>query len=374
MIERVRVPRAMTLTVPRSGARHRRRPCPPSYRGLQAGDLIVGIVRRPDPVPCGSCAVGEWDMCRNGLFTERGVKELDGFMSERWRIEAGYLTEPDSSLGILGVLLEPTTAVAQAWEIVEAMRARAFWEPEQVLVTRAGPIGMLAALIGIQHGLDVHVLDQVTEGAKPQLVQDLAATYHAGPMTDIGFEPDVVIECTGVGSVDVDSIPKVGAGGVVGLTGVGSGGASSGVSPADMAKELVWRNNLIIGSVNANRGISTRRPERSSPPTGPGWRGSSGDRCRWRTSPTRCGAGPTTSRSSWTSEADDGRDPVRKRVEINPARAVHTNAELGSEVVREGGHCRWASCAARLRRLDEQAEILMVERGPHVSYANCGLP
>src|SRR5512141_2467000 len=33
-----------------------------------------------------------------------------------------------------------------------------------------------------------------------------------------------------------------------------------------------------------------------------------------------------------------------------------------------------ASCAARLRRLDEKAEILMVERGPHVSYANCGLP
>jgi NADPH-dependent 2,4-dienoyl-CoA reductase/sulfur reductase-like enzyme/rhodanese-related sulfurtransferase len=33
-----------------------------------------------------------------------------------------------------------------------------------------------------------------------------------------------------------------------------------------------------------------------------------------------------------------------------------------------------ASCAARLRRLDENAEILMVERGPYVSYANCGLP
>ena len=33
-----------------------------------------------------------------------------------------------------------------------------------------------------------------------------------------------------------------------------------------------------------------------------------------------------------------------------------------------------ASCAARLRRLDEKAEILMVERGPYVSYANCGLP
>ena len=39
-----------------------------------------------------------------------------------------------------------------------------------------------------------------------------------------------------------------------------------------------------------------------------------------------------------------------------------------------GGVAGGASCAARLRRLDENAEILMVERGPYVSYANCGLP
>ena len=39
-----------------------------------------------------------------------------------------------------------------------------------------------------------------------------------------------------------------------------------------------------------------------------------------------------------------------------------------------GGVAGGASCAARLRRLDEKAEILLVERGPYVSYANCGLP
>ncbi len=221
--------------------------------GLQVGDLIVGIVRRPDPVPCGSCAVGEWDMCRNGRYTERGIKELDGFMSERWGIEPGYFTKLDPSLGVLGVLLEPTTVVTKAWEMVGAMRARAFWEPRQVLVTGAGPIGMLAALIGVQHGLEVHVLDQVTSGAKPQLVRDLGATYHSGSVCDLAFDPDVVVECTGVGPVIVESIRKVGAGGVVCLTGVGSGGRSLGLSPADVAKEVVLENNVIVGSVNANR-------------------------------------------------------------------------------------------------------------------------
>src|SRR6478609_323106 len=121
------------------------------------GDLVVGIVRRPDPVPCANCAVGEWDMCRNGKYTERGIKQLDGFMSQRWRIEPGFYTRLDPSLGHLGVLLEPTTVVAKAWEVVAAMRARAFWEPRTALITGAGPIGMLAAMLGVQLGLDIHV-------------------------------------------------------------------------------------------------------------------------------------------------------------------------------------------------------------------------
>src|SRR4051812_46056548 len=57
----------------------------PADSGLTVGDLVVGIVRRPDPVPCPNCAVGEWDMCRNGKYTEHGIKELDGFGCERFR-------------------------------------------------------------------------------------------------------------------------------------------------------------------------------------------------------------------------------------------------------------------------------------------------
>ena len=106
---------------------------------------MVGIVRRPDPVPCPNCAVGEWDMCRNGQYTERGIKEIHGFMSERWRIEPEYAIKVDPSLGILGVLLEPTTVITKALEQVVAVGQRAFWEPKTLLVTGAGPIGLLAA-------------------------------------------------------------------------------------------------------------------------------------------------------------------------------------------------------------------------------------
>ena len=63
---------------------------------------------------------------------------------------------------------------------------RYFWAPRTVLVTGAGPIGLLAAMIGTQHGLDVHVLDRVTSGPKPELVRALGATYHTERVTDIG--------------------------------------------------------------------------------------------------------------------------------------------------------------------------------------------
>jgi len=219
---------------------------------LKPGDLVVGIVRRPDPVPCSNCAVGEWDMCRNGQYTERGIKQIHGFMSERWRIEPEYAVKVDSSLGILGVLLEPMTVISKALEQVVMVGRRSFWEAETVLVTGAGPIGLLAACGARLFGKEVHVLDRVETGPKPELVRALGATYHSGSVADVPFEPDAIIECTGVGAVIAESIQKIGAGGVVCLTGVGQGGRTGNVV-ADVSAKIVLRNNVIVGSVNANK-------------------------------------------------------------------------------------------------------------------------
>ncbi len=225
---------------------------PGSSSSLKKGDLVVGIVRRPDPVPCSNCAVGEWDMCRNGLYTERGIKEIHGFMSERWRIEPEYAIKVDPSLGILGVLLEPMTVITKALEQVLLIGQRTFWEPKTVLVTGAGPIGLLAALRLRERDLQVHVLDRVETGLKPELVRSLSATYHTGSVLDLEFEPDVIVECTGVGSVIADSIEKVGAGGIICLTGVGAGGVASR-AVADVAAAAVLKNIVVVGSVNANK-------------------------------------------------------------------------------------------------------------------------
>ena len=225
---------------------------PGESSAFKKGDLVVGIVRRPDPVPCANCAVGEWDMCRNGQYTERGIKEIHGFMSERWRSEPEYLIKVDPSLGILGVLLEPMTVITKALEQVQLAGQRAYWEPKTALVTGAGPIGLLAALRLRANNLEVHVLDRAETGPKADLVRALGGTYHSGRATDLGFEPDIIVECTGVGAVIADSIQKIGSGGIICLTGIGAGGAGAG-AVADVAAAVVLKNNLIVGSVNANK-------------------------------------------------------------------------------------------------------------------------
>jgi glucose 1-dehydrogenase len=225
----------------------------PGTSGLQAGDHVVGIVRRPDPVPCPNCAVGEWDMCTNGRYTERGIKQVDGFMSERWRIDPDYAVKVDKSLGVLGVLLEPTTVVAKAWEHVAAIGRRAFWEPSTVLVLGAGPIGLLAALIGVQHGGEVHVLDRVTSGPKPALVEALGAKYHSGPVSQLGVTPEIVIECTGVMPLTRAAAEIAAPGGIICLTGVGPPAVPDASAPTSLASDAVLKNLVLFGSVNANR-------------------------------------------------------------------------------------------------------------------------
>jgi threonine dehydrogenase-like Zn-dependent dehydrogenase len=119
----------------------------PANTQLAAGDLVVGIVRRPDPVPCPFCAADEWDMCCNGRYTERGIKERNGYGADYFRIEPEFAVKVDPSLGIRGVLLEPASIVAKAWDHIERIGRRSHaWPPRTLLVTGAGPIGLLAAL------------------------------------------------------------------------------------------------------------------------------------------------------------------------------------------------------------------------------------
>jgi threonine dehydrogenase-like Zn-dependent dehydrogenase len=225
----------------------------PTGSGLAPGDLVAGIVRRRDPIPCPECSAGEWDLCRDGRFTERGIIGRDGYGSERFRIEPEFAVRVDPALGLLGVLLEPASVLAKAWEQVERIGRRGRWAPRKVLITGAGPIGLLAALMGIQRGLEVHVLDRVEGGPKPGLVRDLGAAYHTGPIEGTCAGADVVLECTSSGPMVVGSILSAAPNGVVCLVGAGCGEAPIPTDWDALTGSMIIRNLAVFGTVSANR-------------------------------------------------------------------------------------------------------------------------
>jgi threonine dehydrogenase-like Zn-dependent dehydrogenase len=226
----------------------------PPGSGFSRGDLVVGIVRRRDPVPCPACAAGDWDMCTNGRYTERGIKDRHGYASERYRIHPEYLVAVDPALGRHGVLLEPATVVAKAWDHIERIGHRSTWTPRQVLITGAGPIGLLAALLSIQRGYDTYVIDLVTEGRKPDMVRQLGAHYAPrGDLAEVSAAADIVIECTGFAQMLLEASQHDVHNRVTCLTGVSTAGEESVVDPGLLNRNMVLRNSVLFGSVNANR-------------------------------------------------------------------------------------------------------------------------
>ncbi len=220
--------------------------------GFATGDLVVGVVRRPDPVPCPACAAGEWDMCLNGQYTERGIKARDGYGCEQFRLEPDYAVKVEPALGDLGVLIEPSSVVAKAWDHIERIGHRTkSWRPTRVLITGAGPVGLLAALMAIQRGLETHVFDRNSAGPKPDLSRAIGATYHSGDFPDI--EPDIVVECTGAPTIVLAAIKRTAQGGITCLAGLSSVGDSMQLNLGKINNRLVLENGVVFGTVNANR-------------------------------------------------------------------------------------------------------------------------
>ncbi|MCH8919830.1 MAG: alcohol dehydrogenase catalytic domain-containing protein [Chloroflexi bacterium] len=98
-----------------------------SATGLSPGDRVVAIVRRPDPVPCRNCAAGEWDMCLNGQYTERGIKGRHGFLAEFYTESPDFLVTVPAEIAPVAVLLEPLSIVEKAIEQIKRIQSRLVW-------------------------------------------------------------------------------------------------------------------------------------------------------------------------------------------------------------------------------------------------------
>ena len=224
------------------------------------GDLVVATVRRPGD--CLNCQAGESDMCLDGRYTERGIKGRHGFMAEYYVEAPEFLVKLPPRFKGFGVLLEPMTIVekgiAQSLDIQKRMR----WNPERALVLGAGTIGLFAALVLRNLGLEVTVVgreDPDVPSLRLELLRAIGARYLSSVRSPILELPrrlgnlDLILEATGSSQVVFDAMQVLGTNGVLCLMGI-TGGTRTISIPADRINlEMVLGNKVVFGSVNANR-------------------------------------------------------------------------------------------------------------------------
>ncbi len=228
--------------------------------GLSPGDWVVPIVRRPDPTPCRNCASGEWDMCLNGQYTERGIKGLHGFLAEFYAEAPDFLVKVPAGIADVAVLLEPLSVVEKAVEQINRIQERLVWQAERAVVLGAGPIGLLAGMLLSLEGIEVHFYDTTERGIKSELAEAIGASYIWARGRKLGHElageigpVDIVVEATGYSPLVFDAMDMVAPNGVVCLTGVSGGSRKLEVSADHLNLEMVLSNKVVFGTVNANR-------------------------------------------------------------------------------------------------------------------------
>jgi threonine dehydrogenase-like Zn-dependent dehydrogenase len=154
----------------------------------------------------------------------------------------------EQGLGARGVLVEPVSVLAKAWERIVAMRPRE--RPRTVLVTGAGPLGLLAALVAVQRGCRTFLYTRTWTARRSSLAERLGVI----PLERLdGVEPDVVLETTGAPRVLAGVLDIVARNAVVCLLGLTGNDEEPSAGLASAMRRLVPYNGVVFGTVNAAR-------------------------------------------------------------------------------------------------------------------------
>jgi len=235
---------------------------------VQPGDYAVFTVRRSCG-RCPACAIGRSDMCYTGDYAERGIKGRHGYQAEYVVDSSGYTVRVPGELASVGVLTEPMSVAEKA--IDEATRVQlgrlpdvddhARWlNGKQVLVAGLGPVGLLAAFVLRLRGAAVSGLDVVDpDSRRPALLRRIGGEYvdgrqiRADKLTEHFDHIDLVLEATGVASLEFDLLSVLGINGAYVLTGIPGGDRPVKIDGADLVRRLVLGNQVMVGSVNASQ-------------------------------------------------------------------------------------------------------------------------
>jgi threonine dehydrogenase-like Zn-dependent dehydrogenase len=235
---------------------------------VRPGDYAVLTVRRG----CGRClpcAMNRSDMCRTGLYRERGIWGLDGYQAEHVVDREPYIIRVPAEVEPAGVLCEPLSIAEKA--IDEAVRLQTARLPDAAatpdwlhgrpcLVAGLGPIGLLAAMALRLRGADVFGLDIVDpDSPRPQWLEKIGGRYmdvrKIAPdrVDDLLGPMELIFESTGVAALEFNLLDALAINGVYVLTGIPGGERPLEIPGAELIRQLVLKNQVMVGSVNAAR-------------------------------------------------------------------------------------------------------------------------
>jgi threonine dehydrogenase-like Zn-dependent dehydrogenase len=233
----------------------------PGVERFRKGDLVVATVRRPCPERCLHCRNGEYDFCDTGTYRERGIKGLHGFLSEFYVERPEFLVGVPRELRDVGVLVEPTAIVEKVFRQIDLIQQRmTSWAPRRAIITGAGSIGVLTALLARLRGLDTLVYSRgPATGAPGAILRQIAAEYADAseqPLTEAARAfgaPDIVVEATGYSPLSWEAAGVLDRNGVACLLSVTGGDRTAQIPSDRLNNQLVLGNRLVFGSVNAHR-------------------------------------------------------------------------------------------------------------------------
>jgi len=230
--------------------------------GFKPGDLAVPMVRRPCPHPdCVACRAGRPDFCYTGDFTERGIKQRHGFMTELVVDEEQYMNAIPADLRDVGVLTEPLTIAQKSLEQIVAIQKRLPWQARhRALVLGAGPVGLLGAMTMVNAGFETTVYSKLPEpNPGANIVKGIGARYISSErtpvdqMAQIVGNIDIVYEAVGASQFAFDVLRVLGTNGLFVFTGVPGHHSPVSIDTDTIMRNLVLKNQAVVGSVNAGK-------------------------------------------------------------------------------------------------------------------------
>ena len=239
---------------------------------LKPGDLVVPMVRRPCPhADCVACRAGRQDFCFTGDFSERGIKSLDGFMTETVVDDERYMHIVPRSLRDVAVLVEPLTIAEKALTQVSQVQQRLPWAcgaapatgrrfRHRAVVLGAGPVGLLGAMALVAADFDTAVYSrEPSPNPKSELITSIGARYFSAQDTSIEQlaervgNIDLVYEATGASAIAFHVMKVIGTNGIFVFTGVPGRKAPIEVDTDVIMRNLVLQNQVVFGTVNAGQ-------------------------------------------------------------------------------------------------------------------------